>query len=97
VPLITNDRVIFSVGGESIGMKEGDIFEVNNRRIHSVVNDGRVGRVHLILDWVNRGEQCCCADKTHPGVTCSPEACLQTDRLKIPCNCFPEECPSSST
>jgi hypothetical protein len=90
VPIVTNDQVSFSVGNETIRMKEGEILEINNRRMHSVSNRSRNGRVHLILDWVNPGEQCCCADKTHPGTPCSPTACLQTDRLKIPCNCFPE-------
>jgi hypothetical protein len=90
VPIVSNDRVRFYVGDESISMQEGEIFEINNRRMHSVTNDGQDGRVHLILDWVNPGEPCCCADKTHPGVACSPDACLQTDRLKTACNCFPE-------
>jgi len=91
VPVITNDQVLFKVGNETINMQEGEIIEINNRRMHSVENHGEESRVHLILDWVNPGDTCCCSAKTHPGIPCSPEECVETDRLKIPCNCFPEE------
>ena len=91
IPIVTNAGVKFTVGSETINMREGEIIEINNRRIHSVRNDGEAGRVHLILDWVTPDEPCCCSAKTHPGEPCSPEACIGTDRMKIPCVCFPEE------
>ena len=91
IPVVTNEKVLFTVGSEIINMQEGEVFEINNRRVHSVRNDGKDGRVHLILDWVTPAEPCCCSYKTHPGVPCSLRACLETDRLKIPCNCFPED------
>ncbi|RLA29004.1 MAG: hypothetical protein DRQ63_02080 [Gammaproteobacteria bacterium] len=91
IPIVTNDQVKFAVGSETINMRAGEIFEINNRRIHSVRNDGEAGRVHLILDWVTPDEPCCCSAKTHPGEPCSPQACVGTDRMKIPCVCFPEE------
>jgi len=91
IPIVTNEGVKFTVGSETINMREGEIIEINNRRIHSVRNDGEAGRVHLILDWVTPDEPCCCSAKTHPGEPCSPEACIGTDRMKIPCVCFPEE------
>lgn len=90
LPVITNENVRFTVGGETLNLREGDIFEINNRRVHEVSNKGADGRVHLILDFVLRGEQCCCGEKRHPGVACNPRRCLETDRLKIPCTCFPE-------
>lgn len=90
VPVVTNDKVFFTVGNETINMQEGEIVEINNRREHSVRNEGKDSRVHLILDWVNPGETCCCSARIHPGIPCSPEECLDTDRLKIPCQCFPE-------
>ncbi|MFC3051574.1 aspartyl/asparaginyl beta-hydroxylase domain-containing protein [Kordiimonas pumila] len=90
VPIITNDKVVFKVGQEALSMKEGEIYEINNRRTHAVVNGGTEDRVHLILDWVFPWERCCCSDKVHPGVACSPQACVEIDRLKIPCTCFPE-------
>lgn len=51
LPIITNDRVRFSVGGEEIHLGEGEIWEINNMRQHAVKNDSDVARVHLILDW----------------------------------------------
>jgi len=52
VPVITHEQVVFTVGGERKVMKEGELWEVNNARIHSVANEGTSDRVHLILDWV---------------------------------------------
>jgi hypothetical protein len=90
LPIVTNDAVRFSVGRQTIHMREGEIYEINNRRMHSVHNGGAEDRIHLILDFVLPGEMCCCGTKHHPQTHCSPQACLDTVRLKIPCNCFPE-------
>lgn len=90
LPVITNDAVRFTVGGETINMREGDIWEINNRRLHSVHNDGDEDRVHLILDFVLPKEMCCCGIKHHPQTLCSPQVCLDTVRLRIPCTCFPQ-------
>lgn len=89
IPVITNPKVHFHVAGQCINMQEGNIIEINNRREHYVENLSKQERIHLILDWIITGEQCCCSALTHPGSPCSPEACLQTDRLKIDCNCYP--------
>jgi len=51
LPIITNDGVQFTVGDETVNMREGELWEINNRRRHSVVNGGSADRVHLILDW----------------------------------------------
>jgi hypothetical protein len=51
IPIITNSDVIFTVGGESMQMRPGEIWEINNKRFHGVVNQGAEDRVHLILDW----------------------------------------------
>ena len=90
LPIITNDDVQFTVGSETINLREGELFEINNRRMHSVDNKGSADRVHLILDFVLPGEQCCCGMKHHPDTLCSPQACLETDRQRIPCTCHPE-------
>ena len=90
LPLITNDDVDFNIGYETRNLKSGEIVEINNRRAHSVVNRGNEDRIHLILDWVFPWEPCCCSDKTHPNAPCTPQNCLMTDRLNIPCNCHPE-------
>jgi hypothetical protein len=94
VPVVTNDKVRFTVGSETIHMAEGAVFEINNRRMHSVRNDGDTGRVHLILDYVLTGEKCCCGEKLHPQRPCSPETCLATDRMQIPCTCYAESAPA---
>ena len=91
VPIVTNDLVFFHVGQKTVTMQEGEIIEINNRREHSVENKGSEDRVHLILDWVFPWEPCCCSHIVHPGVPCSPDACIEIDRRKIPCHCFPED------
>ena len=51
IPIVTNEGVLFQVGEESVHMKAGELWEINNRRVHSVVNHGDESRVHMILDW----------------------------------------------
>jgi quercetin dioxygenase-like cupin family protein len=50
VPIVTSDSVFFTVGGEEIAMKEGEVWEINNMREHAVRNDGATPRIHLIVD-----------------------------------------------
>jgi hypothetical protein len=88
LPVVTNTEVAFTVGNETINMKEGALYEINNRRMHSVRNAGAEARVHLILDYVIPGEKCCCGEKLHPLTACNPQACKQTDHLEIECVCF---------
>jgi len=91
IPVLTNPQVIFHVGAQKRHMEEGEVVEINNRREHKVENPSQLERVHLIIDWIITGEQCCCRSKTHPGIACSPQVCIQTDRLKTECNCYPED------
>jgi len=51
IPIITNENVLFHVGDETVNMKEGEMWEIDNTTKHSVVNNGE-DRVHLILDWI---------------------------------------------
>lgn len=88
VPIITNDQVWFTVGGETLNIPEGEIYEINNRRPHSVRNDGDCPRVHLVLDYVLTGEMCCCAEKRHADKPCTPDACLDTVSGRVPCTCY---------
>lgn len=90
LPVVTNDDVRFTVGRETRNLREGELYEINNRRMHAVRNDGGTDRVHLILDFVLPGEKCCCGAKRHPESLCSPQACLETDLQRIPCTCYPE-------
>ena len=88
LPIITNEEVEFTVGDETINMKEGELYEINNRHLHSVKNAASTNRVHLIMDYVIPGEKCCCGKKLHPQTACNPHACEETDHLKIECVCF---------
>ncbi len=53
VPLITNDRVAFCVGRKEMHLPAGQIFEVNNKRVHAVRNEGATDRIHLIFECYN--------------------------------------------
>lgn len=50
IPILTNDNVIFKVGEQSINMKEGECYEVDVSLLHSVWNNGKSPRIHLIID-----------------------------------------------
>ena len=53
VPLITNDKILFTVGYETKNLKVGEMWEINNsKKPHSVENNSKEDRVHLIIDWV---------------------------------------------
>jgi len=52
VPVVTNEGVVFTVGGEPRSLSAGEIWEINNTREHSVENTSDRDRVHLIVDWV---------------------------------------------
>ncbi|HZW60071.1 MAG TPA: aspartyl/asparaginyl beta-hydroxylase domain-containing protein [Woeseiaceae bacterium] len=90
LPVLTNEQVLFTVGRETLAMPAGELYEINNRRMHSVHNGSSEHRVHFILDFVLRGEKCCCGELLHPDTMCSPQACMATDRQQVPCHCHPE-------
>jgi hypothetical protein len=50
VPIVTNDRVTFFVGGEKIKMQAGRLYYVNFSKRHYVRNDGDEPRTHLVMD-----------------------------------------------
>jgi len=53
IPIVTNNKVIFTVGEESKYLKVGEIWEINNsRKRHAVSNSSNKDRVHLIVDWM---------------------------------------------
>lgn len=55
IPIKTNPDCVFNVGDESINMKEGEIWEMNNDKLkHSVINNGDKDRIHLIIDWCEK-------------------------------------------
>jgi hypothetical protein len=52
LPLITNPKVRFIIGGSEHNFEPGVAFELNNQRVHSVDNGGRTSRTHLIFDYL---------------------------------------------
>lgn len=50
IPIITNDKVTFFVGGEKIKMTPGKLYYVNFSKLHYVKNEGDEDRIHLVLD-----------------------------------------------
>ncbi len=52
IPIITNDQVVFFVGGEEKNMQVGELWEINNGLDHAVENRGDEDRIHLIIDWM---------------------------------------------
>ena len=62
LPIITNEKNLFSVGDTEMHMKAGELWEINNRREHGVVNGGSEDRTHLIIDYVLAGAQIIDAD-----------------------------------
>lgn len=55
-PLITNALAEFGIAGHIRHLPAGELWEINNRRVHGVRNPGDAPRVHLILDYVIPGE-----------------------------------------
>lgn len=51
VPLQTNDRVAFFIGGKRYHFSEGEAVEVNNMAKHAVENGGDTDRIHLIFEY----------------------------------------------
>jgi hypothetical protein len=52
VPITTNPRVRFTVDGRPFKLEVGQVYEINNRLMHSVANKGDTDRIHFIFDYV---------------------------------------------
>lgn len=50
VPLTSNDRSLFLVGGVAHSLKVGMAYRVNTEAEHAVVNDGNTPRIHFMFD-----------------------------------------------
>ncbi len=55
--ITTNPLVEFGIEGKMQHIAAGEIWEINNRKLHAVRNLGEHARVHLILDYVVPGEE----------------------------------------
>lgn len=51
IPIITNSKVTFTIGGETKYLKEGEIWEIDNTKEHSVTNNSNIDRIHLLIDY----------------------------------------------
>ena len=52
IPIITNNNVTFTVGKTTVSMQEGECWEINNAKNHSVENNGSESRVNLLIDII---------------------------------------------
>lgn len=88
VPLISDGMTEFTVGNTTRALGVGEIWEINNRKTHSVHNKGENARVHMIADWVVAGERCCCGKRLRPKGVCTPKDCHDTDYVDQCCTCL---------
>jgi hypothetical protein len=52
VPITTNSRVRFMIDGRPYQFKVGQAYEINNQKMHSVMNKGSEDRITFIFDYV---------------------------------------------
>src|SRR5579862_4166118 len=52
VPITTNPGVRFSVDGRPHSLQVGQAYEINNIKVHSVINRGSTDRIHFIFDYI---------------------------------------------
>jgi hypothetical protein len=52
VPITTNPRVRFTIDGRPCRMEVGQAYEINNQKMHSVMNGGTDDRITFIFDYV---------------------------------------------
>lgn len=56
LPIITNAQTEFAVEGVIKHLPAGDLWEINNRKLHAVRNLGPDARIHAVIDYVVPGE-----------------------------------------
>jgi hypothetical protein len=52
LPLVTDERVKFSIDNVEYHFKAGQFFEFNNKLVHSVDNNSDIFRIHLVIDLI---------------------------------------------
>ncbi|WND03883.1 aspartyl/asparaginyl beta-hydroxylase domain-containing protein [Temperatibacter marinus] len=55
IPLVTNPACRFTVDGRPYKFEVGQAYEINNQKPHSVINNGRDNRLHIIFDYMPKG------------------------------------------
>ena len=56
VPLITNSETVLQVGERAEHLPVGEMFEINNKAVHSVINGGDEDRIHFIFECYNMND-----------------------------------------
>ena len=53
LPIVTNNESIFTIGDQEFKFKVNQLIEINNKKVHSVVNKSKdQSRIHLIVDYL---------------------------------------------
>ena len=52
IPIITNDSVEFILDNERLIMNEGECWYIDANFTHSVINNGNIDRIHLVIDGI---------------------------------------------
>lgn len=52
VPITTSEAVRFTIAGKPYGFEIGKAYELNNQKVHSVMNLGNEDRISFIFDYV---------------------------------------------
>ena len=52
VPITSNPRVRFMIDGRPYRLEVGQAYEINNQKVHSVMNKGTQDRITFIFDYV---------------------------------------------
>jgi quercetin dioxygenase-like cupin family protein len=55
VPIVTNPRVRFMIDGRPYQLEVGQAYEINNQKVHSVMNKGDADRINFIFDYLPPG------------------------------------------
>jgi hypothetical protein len=67
VPITTNARVRFMIDGQPYRMAVGEAYEINNQKVHSVMNKGATDRITFIFDYVPPGIRRAPEPQVRPG------------------------------
>ena len=51
IPIITSPEIIFTIDGIDKNLKIGEIWEIDNTKMHGVNNPSDIDRIHLIVDF----------------------------------------------
>lgn len=51
IPIVTTNNIIFTIDGVDKHLKIGEMWEIDNTKMHGVNNPSDIDRVHLIIDF----------------------------------------------